>query len=162
MVAAYQRQLDSKQETAVTCKKLVEDLKPKVEFLPELGVNSTRTYTLASWDTANGYIDLCVALVKDGLTSNYLSRKPSELRIRSVHSTFAIAGSQPIVMVANGSGIAPFRSIAQYFCSLPQSQRAPLRLYASIDSDITASKARKWTTTSGRSGSSWRKREWSS
>lgn len=35
-------------------------------------------------------------------------------------------------MIANGSGIAPFRSIVQYFASLSPEKRLPLRLYYGI------------------------------
>lgn len=40
----------TEKDAKVTTKKLFEDLNPKIEFLPELGLNTVRTYTLSSWD----------------------------------------------------------------------------------------------------------------
>lgn len=40
----------TEKDAKVTTKKLFEDLNPKIEFLPELGLNNVRTYTLSSWD----------------------------------------------------------------------------------------------------------------
>jgi ferredoxin-NADP reductase len=83
--------------------------------LPELGLNNIRTYTLSSWDPEHRYLDLCVALVKNGLTSEYFKTIPKSIRIKTVPSTFYIPEEKrPIVMIANGSGIAPFRSITRY------------------------------------------------
>jgi len=43
---------------------------------------------------------------------------PKTLRISSFESTFAIP-EKPLVMIANGSGIAPFRSIIEYIADQP-------------------------------------------
>lgn len=98
----------------------MKDLNPKLEFLPELGLNNVRTYTLSSWDPQHRHLDLCVSIVKNGLTSTYFQTLPEYIRIKTIQSTFYIPeGKRPIVMIANGSGIAPFRSIAQYVEAMP-------------------------------------------
>lgn len=58
---------------------------------------------------------------------------PKFIRINSFKSTFSIPNhGKPLSMIANGSGIAPFRSIIQYFSEKPVEERAPLRLYYGI------------------------------
>jgi ferredoxin-NADP reductase len=104
-------------------------LHPKLEFLPELGLNCIRTYTLSSWDAQHRYLDLVVSIVKGGLTSSYFKTHPEYIRIKTIPSTFYIPEEKrPIVMIANGSGIAPFRSIAQFVEALPAESRPYLRL----------------------------------
>lgn len=114
---------------SVTVDQLMKDLKPDVSFLSNVNLNHVRVYTLSSWDPEKKYIDLVVSLVKDGLASNYFKTHPEYMRIKPVSSTFYIPEDRPIVMIANGSGIAPFRSIAQYVAKLPANKRNPLRLY---------------------------------
>ncbi len=60
-----------------------------------------------------------MSTVKNGLTSTYLKSMPKYLRITSVESTFSIP-HKPLIMIANGSGIAPFRSIVEYMASQPK------------------------------------------
>jgi NAD(P)H-flavin reductase len=74
-------------------------------------LNKTRTYTLSSWDANKKYLDLVISIVNNGLTSTYFQSFPEYIRIRPVQSSFYIPEGRPIVMIANGSGIAPFRSI---------------------------------------------------
>jgi len=57
--------------------------------------------------------------LEKGLTSTFLKTFPKTLRISSFESTFSIP-QKPLVMIGNGSGIAPFRSIIEYVASLPQ------------------------------------------
>ena len=114
-----------------------------MSFLSNVGLNTVRAYTLASWEPSKKYIDLVVALLPNGLTSNYFKRKPEYMRIRPVASSFYIPENRPIVMIANGSGIAPFRSIAEYVSKLPAEKRNFLRLYLIQYKDITESRTRK-------------------
>ena len=86
----YVERLKKDKDFKVTVRKLVDDLIPSVDFLPEIGMNSLRTYTLAGWDSANKTIDLCVALLPDGLNSNYFKRAPHKLRLTTSPSTFAL------------------------------------------------------------------------
>lgn len=91
-------------------------------------MNRVRTYTLSSWDPQKKYVDLVVSLLPEGLTSNYFKSYPSYIRIKPVVSSFYIPEDRPVIMIANGSGIAPFRSITQYYSTLPEQQRPKLRL----------------------------------
>lgn len=81
----------------------------------KLGINTVRPYTLASWDAEQKYIDLIVAVDPKGLTSKYLQSQPLHLRILPTVSEFYVPTGRPIIMIANGTGIAPFRSLTQYF-----------------------------------------------
>ena len=119
----------SKQGEGITIKALMDELKPDLSFLSNVGLNTVRAYTLASWEPSKKYIDLVVALLPNGLTSNYFKRNPEYMRIRPVASSFHIPEDRPIVMIANGSGIAPFRSIVEYISKLPAEKRNFLRLY---------------------------------
>ena len=110
--------IDNKIEE-ITCQQLLCDLEPRYEFYADLGVNLPRVYTLASWDPKDEYIDLCISTIKVGLTSNFLKAMPKTLRINSSQSTF-IAPTKPLIMIANGSGIAPFRSIVEYMAHQPK------------------------------------------
>ena len=104
----------------MTVRKLIDDLAPSADFLPEIGMNNLRTYTLSGWDKNSKTIDLCVALLENGLTSKYFKRKPDKIRLTTSPSTFKLPDKkQPIIMIANGSGIAPFRSIVQYYAGMP-------------------------------------------
>lgn len=85
----------------------------------KLGINTVRPYTLASWDPEQNYIDLVVAIDPLGLTSKYLSSQPLSLKILPSVSSFYVPEGRPIVMIANGTGIAPFRSLAQYLANAP-------------------------------------------
>lgn len=80
-------------------------------------MNTVRLYTLASWDPEQNYIELIAALDPQGLTSKYFRSRPISLKIISSTTTFFVPEGRPIVMVANGAGIAPFRSIIQYIMS---------------------------------------------
>lgn len=133
-IQQYYQILQQKPEMKIQCKKLVQDLKPKIQFLAELGLNCIRTSTLASWDPELRYLDLCVSTVKNGLASNFYKSRPEYISINPIKSMFAIPENRPIVMIANGSGMAPFRSIAQYCDSLPIAKRNFLRLYLGIQS----------------------------
>jgi len=61
-------------------------------------------------------------------------------------------------MIANGTGIAPFRSIVQYFELLPADQRLPLRLYYLLYLVIMESKMRMLIFTSETNGENSRRR----
>jgi ferredoxin-NADP reductase len=91
----------------------LEELEPSYELYADLGINLPRAYTLASWENNNEYIDLCISTLDNGLTSTFLKTCPKTLRISSFESTFANP-QKPLIMIANGSGIAPFRSIIEY------------------------------------------------
>jgi NAD(P)H-flavin reductase len=89
-------------------------LKPGWDFLVKVGINSVRPYTLASWEPEKGYFDLVASLDPLGLTSKYFKSHPTSIRILPTNSSFYVPIGRPVVMIANGSGIAPFRSLTQY------------------------------------------------
>ena len=51
-----------------------------------LGPNTVRPYTLASWDPNEKYFDLVVSLSPNGLTSNYFKSRPKAVRISPIPS----------------------------------------------------------------------------
>jgi sulfite reductase alpha subunit-like flavoprotein len=54
--------------------------------------------------------------------------------MKPIDSTFYIPEGRPLVMIANGSGIAPFRSVVQYVVS--NKIRLPyMRLYFGIQNE---------------------------
>lgn len=103
----------------VTCAEIIEEFNVNLEEQIELGVNAVRLYTLAGWNDKE--IHLLVSLYekdgKLGLTSQYLANRPTEVRIKTVGSSFKIPEDtkRPIVMIANGSGMAPFLSFLYYY-----------------------------------------------
>lgn len=77
------------------------------------GINTVRPYTLASWEPEKGYYDLVAAIDPKGLTSKYFKSNPTQIRVFPTRSSFYVPSGRPVVMIANGSGIAPFRSLTQ-------------------------------------------------
>jgi len=118
------------------CETILKDLEPSFEFYADLGLNLPRAYTLASWNKDDQHFDLCVSTLKSGLTSTYLKSLPKQLRISSFESTF-VTPAKPLVMIGNGSGIAPFRSMIQYMAEQPAESRVPLKLYYGIQNEST-------------------------
>jgi NAD(P)H-flavin reductase len=107
------------EKNPVRCWQLYEDLNPGLDFIVKLGINTVRPYTLASWSSDKSYVDLVVAVNPLGLTSKYLKSNPTFLKIKPSTSSFYVPSGRPLVMVANGTGIAPFRSLVQYFLANP-------------------------------------------
>lgn len=130
------------EKNPIRCDVLYQDLKPGIDFIVRLGINTVRPYTLASWDEEQKYIDLVASIDPLGLTSAYFQSNPAQLRVLPTKSSFYVPEGRPIVMIANGSGIAPFRSlvknIIQNYPALPS-----MRLYKFINTDILGFKANK-------------------
>ena len=51
------------EEKKLRCFEVYETLEPGYSFMTELGINTVRPYTLASWDPESKYLDLVVSLV---------------------------------------------------------------------------------------------------
>lgn len=133
----YQPLLDQPElweNSGLTSEEILKELDLGLEHRASLGINLPRVYTLAGWKP--GEIQLIVSLFivngKMGLTSKYLQSKPNFLRIKVLSSSFYIPENPetPLVMIANGSGIAPFRSLLHYYMSPDCPTKAPpLHLY---------------------------------
>lgn len=102
------------EKNPIRCIELYENLEPGIDFFIKCGINSVRPYTLASWTPEQGYFDLVAAIDPKGLTSKYFQSRPSQIRLMETVSSFYVPSGRPIVMIANGSGIAPMRSLVQY------------------------------------------------
>lgn len=145
----------------IRCSTIYEDLKPGYDFLVKLGLNTVRPYTLASWDQDKTYIDLVVSIDPLGLASNYFKSNPTELRILPSSSSFYVPENRPIVMVANGTGIAPFRSLVKYVTQnmnpLPK-----MRLYMLFYLDISEFRTKQLISISMMNGCSLKRNQRSS
>jgi NAD(P)H-flavin reductase len=117
----------------------------------KLGINTLRPYTLASWDPAGSHLDLIMAVDPLGLTSKYMQSRPTSIKIKPTTSSFYVPLGRPVVMIANGVGIAPFRSLVQNYISTG-TEMPPLHLYSLPYLDISGSRASTLTTTSRTSG----------
>lgn len=112
----------------------MKELDLGLEHRASLGINLPRVYTLAGWKEGEAHliVSLFIKNGKMGLTSKYLQSRPEKLRIKILSSSFYTPEDPevPLVMIANGSGIAPFRSLLHYYDSPTRSTKAPpLYLY---------------------------------
>ncbi len=77
----------------------------------------TRAYSIASPPRGNNTFDLCLNRVDEGFMSNFLcDREVGEIvRIHGPHGLFVLKPEvEDVIFVATGTGIAPFRSMAQH------------------------------------------------
>ena len=78
------------------------------------GKKITRPYSIASPPSAGNRFELCLNLVKEGIFSPYLfeMRSGEEVEMRLPLGQFVIRNpSRDAILVATGTGIAPFRSM---------------------------------------------------
>jgi len=77
----------------------------------------TRAYSIASPPRGNNTFDLCLNRVDEGFMSNFLcDREVGEtVRIHGPHGLFVLKPEvEDVIFVATGTGVAPFRSMAQH------------------------------------------------
>ena len=69
-------------------------------------------------------------MLPNGVTSQFFKSNPQEVRYSVLSSAFKTPIlNEPIMMVCNGTGIAPFRSITQYYAEKRTlHSEAPLKL----------------------------------
>lgn len=84
-------------------------------FIPTPEKVRRTSYSIASPPQETDHVDLCVTLIKDGVSSPYLHhlRSGNTLQIMGPLGKFTMPEELPrdTVFVATGSGIAPFRSM---------------------------------------------------
>lgn len=81
------------------------------------GKKITRAYSIASTPAGNRF-DLCLNRVQDGLFSPFLFdlTEGSAVDLKGPYGTFVIRNpDRDMVMVATGTGIAPFRSMVEHY-----------------------------------------------
>jgi NAD(P)H-flavin reductase len=77
----------------------------------------TRAYSIASPPRGNNTFDLCLNRVDEGFMSNFLcDREVGETaRFHGPHGLFVLKPEvEDVIFVATGTGVAPFRSMAQH------------------------------------------------
>jgi len=84
-------------------------------FIPTPDKIRRTSYSVASPPFDKDYVDLCVTLVRDGVSSNYLHamKEGDKLKMMGPLGKFTHPETLPrdTVFIATGSGIAPFRSM---------------------------------------------------
>jgi len=76
----------------------------------------TRAYSIASPPRGNNTFDLCLNRVDEGFMSNFLCDREvgDTVRLHGPHGLFVLKPEvEDVIFVATGTGIAPFRSMAQ-------------------------------------------------
>ncbi len=77
----------------------------------------TRAYSIASGPRGNNIFELCLNRVEDGFMSNYLCDREvgDAIRFHGPHGHFVL-GEEPrdALFIATGTGVAPFRSMAEW------------------------------------------------
>ncbi len=80
------------------------------------GEEITRAYSIASAPSANGHFAFCLNRVQDGFMSNYICdlREGAEILFQGPFGDFTLRPPlRDTVLIATGTGIAPFRSMLQ-------------------------------------------------
>ena len=79
-----------------------------------------RSYSIASWPDGTNVVELVIVLLEGGLGTNYLFNHidvGSDLTLRGPQGVFTLDEEdlqKEIFMICTGTGIAPFRSMANY------------------------------------------------
>jgi CDP-4-dehydro-6-deoxyglucose reductase len=79
-----------------------------------------RSYSIASWPNGTNTFELVIVLLEGGLGTTYLFNEikiGSELTLRGPQGVFTLDEddyAKDIIMICTGTGIAPFRSMANY------------------------------------------------
>ncbi|MDX5319526.1 MAG: FAD-binding oxidoreductase [Bacteroidota bacterium] len=100
--------------------------------LPIEGEFSTRSYSIASAPNTEGWIELCIVHKPGGLGTTYLFNQVEvgdRITLSAPQGKFVLQEEhQGIVMVATGTGVAPFRSMIRSMINLPEFNTLPIYL----------------------------------
>lgn len=86
----------------------------------------TRAYSIASSPRGNNTLDLCLNRVEEGFMSNYLCDQEvgAEVHLHGPHGHFVLHSEhRDTIFVSTGTGIAPFRSIAEWLFAAEERHR---------------------------------------
>lgn len=86
----------------------------------------TRAYSIASPPRHNGSFDLCLNRVENGFMSNYLCdlEEGAEVHLHGPHGHFVLHPERKdTVFISTGTGVAPFRSMAQWLMDAPENHQ---------------------------------------
>ncbi|MEP7196787.1 MAG: FAD-dependent oxidoreductase [Saprospiraceae bacterium] len=86
--------------------------------LGEKRIERWRSYSIANYCDRSNIFELCISYKKNGLASNYFFEeinKGDRIKFKGPEGTFIIPNdlNKPIVMLATGTGIVPFRAMLQ-------------------------------------------------
>jgi len=87
------------------------------------GKTHTRAYSLASMPRAGATFDLCLNRVEQGFLSNWLCdlEEGATVQLHGPHGMFTLREpKQDAVLIATGTGIAPFRGIVHWLFQQPE------------------------------------------
>ncbi len=100
----------------------------------------SRSYSISSPPSDRRHFEICVRAVAGGHASNFIHRlRPGrKLRVEGPHGEFALEenSSKDILMLANGTGIAPLKSMLAHLLDEGSSRRVRLYFGVRHESDL--------------------------
>lgn len=104
------------------------------------GSTLARSYSIASAPRADGRFDLAVTLVDGGEGSTWLhsAQLGASLEVSDAAGFFTLPDpiARPLLMVATGTGVAPFRAMLQRLYALGDAPRVTLLFGARTEADL--------------------------
>jgi ferredoxin-NADP reductase len=103
------------------------------------GTPIKRSYSIASAPRSDGRLDVAVTFVREDSASGILHAMPLGAQLKTTHAQgfFTIADdSRPMLFVATGTGVAPFRSMLQRLVIEPPGERVVLLFGCRTPADL--------------------------